>query len=103
MSKPRVISLIPVALLAASFPASRLVAADTSGVVMKDGKMMVMEDGRATGPMEHEMMMGDGTRVMMDGAVKRKDGKVMHMKDGQMMMMDGHMMEGGKAVEMEKK
>jgi len=32
-----------------------------------------------------------------------KEGKAMHMKDGQMMMMDGHMMEGGKAMGMEKK
>jgi hypothetical protein len=31
-----------------------------------------------------------------------KDGKEMHMKDGQMMMMDGKMMEGGKAMEMKK-
>jgi hypothetical protein len=29
-----------------------------------------------------------------------KDGKKMHMKDGQMMMMDGKMMEGGKAKKM---
>ena len=65
--------------------------------------MMMMKDGRATGPMEHEMVMGDGTKVMMDGMMKMKDGKEMHMKDGQMMMMDGKMMEGGKAMGMEKK
>jgi hypothetical protein len=103
MSEPSVVSLVPVALLAVSFSASRLLAAETSGVVMKHGRMMMMQNGRATGPMEHEMMMGDGTRVMRDGAVTTKDGRETHMKDGQMMMMDGHMMEGGRAVEMEKK
>ena len=103
MSRPSVISLVPAAFLAVSFSASRLVAAETSGVMMKDGRMMLMRNGRATGPMEHDMTMGDGTRIMMDGAVMMKDGKEMHMKDGQIMMPDGHMMEGGRAVEMEKK
>src|SRR5437899_724382 len=103
MSKYRVVSLVAVVLLSVSFCASRLLAAEMSGVMMKDGKMMMMKDGKATGPMEHEMTMGDGTKVMMDGTMKMKDGKAMHMKDGQMMMMDGKMMEGGKAMKMEKK
>jgi hypothetical protein len=77
-------------------------AAEMSGVMMKDGKMMMMTDGKATGPMDHDMSMSDGTKVMKDGMVKMKDGKEMHMKDGQMMMMDGKMMEGGKAMEMKK-
>ena len=105
MSKHRVVSLVAVALLAVSFCTSRLLAAEMSGVMMKDGKMMMMTDGKATGPMDHDMTMGDGTKMMMDGTMKMKDGKEMHMKDGQMMMMDGKMMEGGKAMgmEMEKK
>jgi hypothetical protein len=103
MNTHRVVTLIAVAFLSVSFCASRLLAAEMSGVMMKDGKMMMMKDGKATGPMEHEMTMGDGTKMMMDGTMKMKDGKEMHMKDGQMMMMDGHMMEGSKAVEMEKK
>jgi len=77
-------------------------AADMSGVMMKDGKMMMMKDGQAAGPMDHDMTMPDGTKVMTNGMVKMKDGKEMHMKDGQMMMMDGKMMEGGKAMEMKK-
>ncbi len=103
MSKHHVVTLVAVALLSVSFCASRLLAGEMSGVMMKDGKMMMMKDGKATGPMEHEMTMGDGTKVMMDGTMKMKDGKAMHMKDGQMMMMDGKMMEGGKAMGMEKK
>ena len=103
MTKYRVATLAGVALLSVSLIASRLLAAEMAGVMMKDGKMMMMKDGKATGPMEHEMTMGDGTKVMMDGMMKMKDGKEMHMKDGQMMMMDGKMMEGSKAMEMEKK
>jgi hypothetical protein len=103
MSKHRVVTLVAVALLSASFCASRLLAAEMSGVMMKNGRMMMMKDGKATGPMEHEMTMGDGTRVMVDGTMKMKDGEEMHMKNGQMMMMDGKTMEGGRAAGMEKK
>ena len=102
MAKYRIGALTAVVLLCASLFASRLMAAEMHGVMMKDGKMVMMMDGKATGPMEHEMTMSDGTKVMTDGMVKMKDGKEMHMKDGQMMMMDGKMMEGGKAMEMKK-
>ena len=95
MTTYRVAVLTAIVLLSASLFASRLMAAEMSGVMMKDGKMMMMTDGKATGPMDHDMSMSDGTKVM-------KDGKEMHMKDGQMMMMDGKMMEGGKAMEMKK-
>ncbi|MFI5399271.1 MAG: DUF6799 domain-containing protein [Candidatus Binatia bacterium] len=103
MSKHRVVTLVAVTLLSVILVDSRLMAAEMAGVMMKDGKMMMMKDGKATGPMEHEMTMGDGTKVMSDGMMKTKDGKEMHMKEGQMMMMDGKMMEGSKAMEMEKK
>ena len=77
-------------------------AAEMAGVMMKDGKMMMMKDGKAAGPMDHEMTMSNGTKVMTDGTMMMKDGSQMHMKDGQMMMMDGKMMGGGKAMEMDK-
>src|SRR4029453_7320964 len=96
MVKHRIVAMTAVMLLFASFFASRLMDAEMGGVMMKDGKMMMMMDGKAAGPMEHEMTMSDGTKVMTNGMVKMKDGKEMHMKDGQMMMMDGKMMEGGK-------
>lgn len=60
---------------------------------------MMMKDGKAMGPIDHEMTMPDGHKVMPDGTVKMKDGKEMRMKEGQMMTMDGKMMEGGKAME----
>ena len=103
MIKYRVVTLAALAILFASPLTSRLMAAEMAGVMMKDGKMMMMKDGKVTGPMDHEMTMGDGTKVMPDGMMKMKDGKEMHMKEGQMMMMDGKMMEGSKAMEMEKK
>ena len=102
MAKYRVVTLGAVVLLFASLTASRLMAAEMTGVMMKDGKMMTMMDGKPTGPMEHDMTMSDGTKVMTNGMVKMKDGKEMPMKDGQMIMMDGKMMEGGKAREMKK-
>ena len=70
MSNHRVATLVAVTLLSVAFYATRLLAAEMSGVMMKDGKMMMMKDGKATGPMEHEMTMGDGTKMMMDGTMK---------------------------------
>ena len=103
MAQYRVVALTAVVLVCASLFASRLMAAEMNGVMMKDGKMMMMMDGKASGPMDHDITMSDGTKVMKDGRVKMKDGKEMHMKEGQIMMMDGKMMEGGKAMEMMKK
>lgn len=77
-------------------------AAEMAGIMMKDGKMMMMKDGKAAGPMDHDMTMSNGTKVMTDGTMMMKDGSQMHMKDGQMMMMDGKTMGGGKAMEMDK-
>ena len=102
MAKYRVVAFTAVVLLFASLFTSRLMAAEMNGVMMQGGKMMKMMDGKTAGPMDHEMTMSDGTKVMADGTVKMKDVKEMHMKDGQMMMMDGKIMEGSKAMEMKK-
>ena len=82
-----------------------LIAADPDGVMMQNGKMMMMKDGKAMGPMQGGMTMSDGTKMMTDGTMMMKDGTKMHMKDGQTMtmdgkMMDGKMMEGGKGMGM---
>ncbi len=97
MKNHRAVTLAVAVLLSISCLAPSLRAADMDGVMMQDGKMMMMKDGKAAGPMENSMTMSDGTMVMGDGTVKMKDGTEMHMKDGQMIMMDGHMMEGGKS------
>jgi hypothetical protein len=97
MSKRRVVSFVTAALLSISFRVTSLRAADADGVMMQDGKMMMMREGKPAGPMDHEMTMSNGTKVEFDGAIKMKDGTVTEMKDGQMMMMDGHIMEGGRS------
>ena len=46
MAKYRVVALGAVVLLFASLMASRLMAAEMTGVMMKDGKVMTMMDGK---------------------------------------------------------
>jgi Domain of unknown function (DUF6799) len=62
--------------------------------------MMMMQAGKPMHPMDHEMTMSNGTKVAPDGTVTMKDGTLMHMKNGELMMMDGHIMSGGKAMPM---
>ena len=75
-------------------------AADMDGVMMHDGKMMMMKAGRPAVAMDHEVTMSDGTIVSVDGTVKRKDGTEFHLQNGEMIMMDGHLMKGGKPAQM---
>ena len=58
--------------------------------MMKDGKMMVMKNGK-TMPMEKDMVMKNGTKCMTNGECMMKDGKKMMMKDGDCMEMSGKM------------
>ena len=81
-----------IALLSASFLASPAVSAATDGVIMKDGKMMTMKDGKATEPMAQDVTMTDGKKVAPDGTITTTT----HMKEGQMMTMDGKMKMSGK-------
>jgi hypothetical protein len=100
MNNHRIVTLAGAALLSAFCLVPNARAQDANGVMMHDGKMMMMKDGKATTPMEHPMTMSNGAMVMNDGTVKMKDGTETHMKDGQMMMMDGHIMEGGHSATM---
>ena len=56
--------------------------------MMEDGKMMVMKKGK-TMPMDKDMMMKNGTKVMTTGECSMKAGKTMMMKDGDCMEMSG--------------
>ena len=85
MTKSRMFVLISA--LSASFLASPVVSAASDGVMMKDGKMMVMKDGKATEPMTQDVTMTDGKKVTSDGTITTTS----RMKDGQMMTMDGKM------------
>ena len=60
-------------------------------LMMSDGKMMVMKNGKAT-PMEEDMTFDNGTKVMRDGSVTMKDGKTAKMTDGDRLSMDGQRM-----------
>lgn len=93
------VCLIASLLLLLQSPAAPF-AADMDGVMMHDGKMMMMKAGRPATAMDHEVTMSDGTIVAVDGTVKRKDGEEFHLQNGEMIMMDGHLMKGGKPVQM---
>lgn len=91
-----------VALLAMLCIPGRPMAAGMDGVIMQDGKMMMMKSGKAMAPMTTNMTMSNGAVVMLDGTVKLPSGQELHMKDGQMVMMDGTIMDGGKPKPMMK-
>jgi hypothetical protein len=58
--------------------------------MMKDGKMMVMKNGK-TMPMEKSMVMKNGTTCMTNGECTMKNGSKMQMKNGDCMEMSGKM------------
>lgn len=72
-------------------------ARDMNAIMMSGGKMVVMEDGKKNSTLEQETILSDGTRVGPDGTIRRKDGVEIRLKQGEMIMMDGHIMHGGKA------
>jgi hypothetical protein len=82
--------------LSVSFLTSSVVAAEKDGVIMKDGKVWRMQDGKEIGRMDRETTMSNGTRVMMNGKMMMRDGKELQLQEGQIMMLDGKLMEGGK-------
>ena len=75
-------------------------AAEMDGVMMHDGKMMMMKKGHPATAMDHAVTMSDGTIVEVDGTVKSKDGKTFLLQNGEIILMDGHLMRGGKAAPM---
>ena len=62
-----------------------------NGVMMQNGKMMLIKDGKMT-TMENEIKMSNGTKVMANGSYMTENGKSMVMKEGQHMDMMGKMM-----------
>jgi hypothetical protein len=80
---------------------SPLNAAEMDGVMMRNGKMMIVKHGKPAMPMDADITVGDGTVVSADGNIKLKGGREFRMKNGQMMMRDGHLMNGGKATGMQ--
>ena len=97
-------SRVSICLIAAIFLLSQFAAApaaaDMNGVMMSNGKMMMMKAGGPPTAIDHEVKMSDGTIVSVDGIVKSRNGKEFHLQNGEMIMMDGHLMKGGKAASM---
>jgi hypothetical protein len=62
--------------------------------VMKDGKMMCMKDGKMM-PMDMDMTMKNGVKVMSNGEYMDAKGNKMMLKEGEKIDMDGNMMKHG--------
>jgi Domain of unknown function (DUF6799) len=76
-------------------PTTSSLGADIDGVMMSNGKMMMMKAGRPAVAMDHAITLSDGAIVEIDGTVKSKDGTELHLQNGDMIMMDGHLMRAG--------
>jgi hypothetical protein len=99
MKKYRIVTLAVIGLfLSVSFIASPVVAAEKNGIMMKDGRMTVMHEGKEITGMDRETALSNGAKVTMKGKLITKDGKEMQLTEGQMVMMDGKMMESGKSM-----
>ncbi len=59
-------------------------------VMMKDGVMMQMKDGKATA-ISSSVTMSNGTTVMTDGTVTMQNGTKSMLKEGESMDMSGKM------------
>ena len=82
--------------LSVSFLAVPAMAVEKDGVIMKEGKMWRLQDGKEIGRMDRETILTNGAKVMMNGKMLMKDGKEMQIQEGQIVMLDGRMMEGAK-------
>lgn len=82
--------------LSVSFLAVPAMAAEKDGVMMKDGKIVRLQEGKDIGRMDRETTMSNGTRVNMKGKLTMKDGKESQLQEGQIMMLDGKLIEGAK-------
>jgi hypothetical protein len=82
--------------LSLSFLAVPAMAVEKDGVMMKNGKMVRVTEGKEIGRMDRETTMSNGTRVMMNGKMLMKDGKEIQLQEGQAVMLDGKLVEGAK-------
>ena len=82
--------------LSLSFFVSSGMAVEKDGVMMRDGKMWRLQDGKEIGRMDRETTMSNGTKVLMNGKMMMRDGKELQLQEGQIMMLDGKLMEGSK-------
>jgi hypothetical protein len=95
MLKHRIVTLAVVGLfLAMPFLASNAMAEEKDGLMMKNGKIQKLQEGKDIGPMDRMTTMSNGTKVMMNGKIITKDGQQSQLEEGQVMMLNGKLMEG---------
>jgi hypothetical protein len=71
------------------------------GTVMKEGGiMMTVRDGELV-EMNEDVLLNDGTRVLMDGTVIMTDGTTRMMMEGESLGMDGEIVDSDFQEEME--
>lgn len=70
---------------------SKMQGSTSDGLMMKDGKMWVTKNGK-TMPMNAEVTLDNGIRVMTDGTYMDKNGTTMRLKNGESIGMNGKMM-----------
>ena len=94
MMKYRILTLAVVGLfLSLSFLVSPVKAEERDGIMMKNGKVAKMQEGRDIGPMDRVTTMANGTKVMMNGKIVTKDGQQSQLEEGQIMMLDGRLID----------
>jgi hypothetical protein len=76
-----------------SFLASTGLAAEKDGIMMKNGRIQKMQEGKDIGPMDRMTVMANGTKVMMNGKIMTKDGQQSQLEEGQVMMLDGKLID----------
>jgi len=79
--------------LSVSFLASTVVAAEKDGIMMKNGRIQKLQEGKDIGPMDRMTTMANGTKVMMNGKIMTKDGQQSQLEEGQVMMLDGKLID----------
>lgn len=67
---------------------------DTNKIIMKDGKMWMMENGMVR-PLDSDIMLQNGDKVTTGGKVIKTDGAESMMKNGDAVSMEGTMMTNG--------
>lgn len=80
--------------------ATALIAGESDGLVMQNGKVMVLHEGKPAQMLDHPMSLSSGDTVNPDGKVVTKSGKQMQMRDGTIIMDSGRVMHGSHAKPM---
>jgi hypothetical protein len=64
---------------------------NVDGMMMKDGKMMVVKDGTLS-PMDGDMNLNSADKATKDGLITKGDGSTFQLREGEIINMDGSLM-----------